>query len=273
MEIQLTDLLTLGKPTLYKLHLARFNGADQPLDVFLRSRADWDGWNAWRGTKNDFSRPFIFSLIDFYREKDTWLFGGVYEVLSRSVVVRGHGYEIAALPGFEPFVGRLKVRLKRPKRGRAFNFENHFPGMTVGEILPVPYSGEPFRGYDEIDIDFTTLESIIKLEKSDWRTALEHAKGVYLITDTSNGRRYVGSAYGGTGLWSRWQCYVQTGHGYNDDFCRIIRTSGINYARKNFRFTLLEHRTPKTDDVTIIAREQYWKSVLMTRSEYGYNKN
>jgi hypothetical protein len=48
------------------------------------------------------------------------------------------------------------------------------------------------------------LESIYAIQRPDWKTALEHAKGVYLITDTSNGKRYVGSAYGVTGIWSRW---------------------------------------------------------------------
>ncbi len=102
---------------------------------------------------------------------------------------------------------------------------------------------------------------------------MENAKGVYLITDTLNGKRYVGSAYGTTGIWSRWECYVKTGHGYNDELTWLINTSGIEYARKNFRFALLEHRTMKTDDNVVIQREQHWKSVLLTRSEFGYNKN
>jgi hypothetical protein len=29
----------------------------------------------------------------------------------------------------------------------------------------------------------------------------------------------------------------------------------------------------KTDDNTIIQREQYWKGVLLARGEYGYNRN
>jgi hypothetical protein len=83
----------------------------------------------------------------------------------------------------------------------------------------------------------------------------------------------VGSAYGGTGIWSRWACYIETGHGYSDELTNVIAMSGIEYARKHFRFALLEHRTMKTDDDVIIQREQYWKSVLLTRGEYGYNKN
>ena len=116
------------------------------------------------------------------------------------------------------------------------------------------------------------LETIFAIQRADWKAALENAKGVYLITDTSNGKRYVGSAYGMTGIWSRWACYIGTGHGNNDDLTRVIKENGIEYARKHFRFALLEHRTPKTDDNILIAREQYWKSVLLSR-QYGYNKN
>lgn len=29
----------------------------------------------------------------------------------------------------------------------------------------------------------------------------------------------------------------------------------------------------KTDDLLIILREMYWKDVLLTGGEYGYNKN
>jgi len=166
----------------------------------------------------------------------------------------------------------LKLSLRRPGRIRAFNFENYYPTLRVSEILRRQYTGEAFCGYDQIDVSFSMLETIFAIQRADWKAALENAKGVYLITDTSNGKRYVGSAYGTTGLWSRWACYIGTGHGYTDELTRVIKENGIEYARKNFRFALLEHRTPKTDDNILIGREEYWKSVLLSR-QYGYNKN
>lgn len=273
MNIHLSQLYPVARPEQYKLHLACWNGRDQPLDVFVRSRIEWDGWNTWRGMKDDFSRDFIFALIDFYPEKDRWLFGGAYRVLSRKPIDRAHSYEVEVLEESQPFIGRMKISLKRPSRAKALNFENHYKDLVVAEITPTPYAGEAFGGYDQIDVGFRTLETIFTIQRPDWKAALENAKGVYLITDTSNGKRYVGSAYGVTGLWSRWACYVGTGHGYNDELTRVIAKSGIGHARQYFRFALLEHRTMKTDDNVIIQREQYWKSVLLTRGEYGYNKN
>jgi hypothetical protein len=253
--------------------LASWNRHDQPLDVFVRDRDEWDEWNMWRGKRDDFRRASIFALIDFYPQKDRWLFGGAYRVISRKPINDSHSYTIEHLPEYEPFVGRLKIALKRPGRARAVNFENHYTGLIVSEILPEPYTGESFHGYDDIDLGFPMLENLISQQRPDWKTALENTKGVYLITDTSNGKRYIGSAYGVAGIWSRWECYIGTGHGYNDELTAIINRNGLDYARKNFSFALLDYYSMKTDDDTIIKREQYWKRILMSRGQYGYNKN
>ena len=273
MNILLPQVLPIAQPERYKLHLACWNGIDQPLDVFVRSRTEWDGWNRWRGIRNDFNRDYIFSIIDFYPEKNRWLFGGAYRVLSRNPVDNTYSYEIELMKESHQFIGRMKFLLKRPARAKAVNFEKHYQNLIVTEISSAPYSGEVFPGYEQINIGFPMLEAIYAIQRQDWRTALENIKGVYLITDSNNGKRYVGSAYGDTGIWSRWACYVETGHGYNDELTKLIAKSGIEHARKNFSFALLEHRAMKTDDKIILEREQYWKNILLTRGVYGYNKN
>jgi hypothetical protein len=273
VDILLSRVCGINNPDDFKLHLACWNGLNQPLDVFVRDRKEWDGWNSWRGRRNDFSRPFIFSLIDYYPERDIWLFGGVYRVISRRPEDNAHSYEIERVPEYEALKGRLKIKLKRPGRAKAVNFEKHYDQLVVAEILPEPYSGEAFSGYDWVDLGFSMLENLIKQDRTDWKTALGNAKGVYLIADTSNGMSYVGSAYGSTGIWSRWACYAGTGHGHNDELSALIKRNGKDYARKNFRFTLLEYCDMKTDDQTVLNREQHWKRVLLTRSPHGYNKN
>lgn len=272
-NLYLRQVFPIVNPDQFKLHLACWNGENQPLDVFVRDRSEWDDWNRWRGLRDDFSRSYIFSLIDFYPEKDRWLFGGAYRVLSRKPQNRAHSYEIELLPDSLPFIGRLKLGMRRPGRAKAVNFENHYKDIVVVEIAQSPYSGEAFPGYEHIDIAFPTLETIFAMQRPDWRAALGNVKGVYLISDVSNGKRYVGSAYGDTGIWTRWACYVQTAHGYNDELVDLVAKNGKEYARANFRFALLEYRPMKTDDKAIIEREQYWKGVLMSRGEYGYNRN
>ncbi|MDB4380672.1 GIY-YIG nuclease family protein [Mariniblastus sp.] len=273
VDIPLSRIVQITNPECYKLHLACRSEEGQPLDLFVEQHESWVNWNRWRGTRDDFSREFIFSLIDFYPQRDTWLFGGAFRVLSRNGKVNSLGYEIETVADLSPFVGRLKISLKRPARGRAFFLENHYSDLIVTEILAETHSGESFPGYDKIDLSFPALENLVKRQRPDWKSALENTKGVYLITDTSNSKRYIGSAYNDSGIWSRWQCYADTGHGFNDELTKLIAELGIEYARENFRISLLEYCSMKTDDRDVISRESYWKNVLLTRGKYGYNKN
>ena len=273
MSIPLQDILPITSPKDYKIHLASWNTLYQPLDVFVRDREEWKEWNTYRSKRDDFNRRYIFSLIDFYPERDIWLFGGVFEVLSRSPEPRAHSYEVQLTPTAKEFIGRLKLHFKRPSRGRAIRLETYYPELRVTELLREPYSGEAFCGYENINHDFSTLEPIFKSDRPDWKAALGSVKGVYLITDKSNGKRYVGSAYGDDGIWARWTCYMETGHGHNDDLTRVIQEKSLAYARKNFRFALLEYRPARTDDHIVLEREAYWKEVLLSRGKFGYNKN
>ena len=271
--IKLTDILEFQNPNDYKVHLATWNGKNQPLNVFVSDLDKWENWNSYRSNKDDFNRKFIFSLIDFYHEPEIWLFGGCYEVVKRLNRTNAKGYEVELTNQFRPFTGRLKVRWKRSGRAKSRKLENCLEQFEVSALLPETYTGEVFCGYENINHDFHVLENIFQAGKPDWKAALGNVKGVYVITDRTNGKRYVGSAYGDSGIWSRWSCYMGTGHGHNDELTRLITREGMDYARTNFQFSLLEYRPMKTDDRDIIAREVYWKRVLMSHGEFGYNKN
>lgn len=271
MDIPLNKILPIENLGEYKVHFAVWNGNDQPLDVFVRDPEEWKRWNSHRGIRDDFSRKFIFSLIRYYHhsDKDKWLFGGIFEVVARN----DDSYSVKLVELHQEYVGRLLIHHPGPgARGRAFFLEKYFNDMKVAQILEKPFEGEDFCGYENVELGFSQLEAIINRHKLDWKSALENVKGVYLIVDRSNGKMYVGSAYGDSGIWSRWACYIGTGHGWNDEFTKIINTNGIEYARENFYFSILEFRSMRTDDQTIIDREQYWKRALQTIS-FGYNKN
>jgi hypothetical protein len=208
--------------------------------------------------------------MEFYPLSDCWLFGGVFKVLERS----NAKYAIEEVPAFEKYEGRLLLSFHRYQglRGRAFKLENHIANLEVTELLPKRYSGEAFCGYENINHDFHVLEAIFRVQRPDWRAALGNLKGVYLICDKSNGRKYVGSASGGEGIWARWACYLGTGHGGNDELVSLIQEKKIDYARSNFTFSLLEIMTPTTPDEVVLRRESHWKRVLLTRT-HGYNRN
>jgi len=273
VSIKLSEILSIETPSEFKIHLASWNGSDHPLDVFVSSKERWKDWNSWRSEKDDFNRSYIFSLLEYYHEPNTWLFGGVYEVIERLNKSRDIGYKVELTEKFKPLIGRLKLKWLRTGRAKSRRLENCINEFEVSEIFKEEYTGAVFCGYERINHDFHILESIFLSGKQDWKAALENVKGVYLIMDKSNGKKYIGSAYGGSGIWSRWSCYVGNGHGHNDELTKLIKEQGKDYARKNFKFALLEYRPMKTDDNDIIARECYWKEVFLSRGSFGYNKN
>ena len=269
MTILLRDIWSFPSPQNYKLHFARWNGKNQPLEVWARDKGEWQGWQEYRPGRDDFNRPYIFSLIQFYHETDIWLFGGIFHVLQR----HDDHYEVELSEDGAGFRGRLKLRSPYRNRTTRVNFENHYPDFEVQEILREPYSGRSFPGYEEIDLSFEELETLVRNDRPDWKAALESVKGVYLITDITTGKRYVGSAYGDQGIWSRWCSYVSSGHGGNIELRALAVDPELEYCRKSFRFALLEHRPKLATDEAIVARASFWKRILLTRGDYGLNRN
>ena len=269
MSISISDIWPISNLSDYKLHFARWNGDTQPLDVWVRDKNEWQGWQEYWPKRNDFNRPYIFSLMQFYHEEDTWLFGGVFRVLG----LKQDRYEVQLCDEGKGFIGRLKLHTPYRERSTRVNFENHFANFTVSEILREAYTGRSFPGFDGIDISFAELETLVRNDRADWKAALESIKGIYLLTDTKTARRYVGSAYGTEGIWSRWCTYIATGHGGNVKLRSLIKEPSLDYCRAHFRFALLEHRFSQTPDDVILKRETFWKGILLTRGEDGLNRN
>lgn len=148
--------------------------------------------------------------------------------------------------------------------------------LEVLQILPSPFGGIDFPGYDNVNLTFHELEEIILRQKRDWIKALENQKAIYLISDKSNGKLYVGSATGDNGmLLQRWSAYIENGHGGNIELKAITEDplQGLVHVKQNFSYAMLENYNARVDKNFILKRESWWKSALKTRAPFGYNIN
>ena len=277
LSILLSEILLIDNPKEYKVHFGTWNGTHHPLDLWVKNSANWLAWQEWRGKRARWTRRYIFSLMQMHHEGvGRYLFGGIFEVLGTD---ENH-HEVRMADTGEQFIGRLKIDSPYRQRKSDVMLEKHYgPAssypMTVAEILPTRYTGRSFPGYQTIHISFAELEGLIGNSRMDWKSPLASVKGVYLITDRSTNERYVGSAYGDAGIWSRWESYVHSGHGGNKGLRDVLgRQEGdpIDYCRRHFQFALLEYVPADTPDDAILARENWWKQVLLSRT-FGLNRN
>lgn len=271
--ILLRSLIGDLDPAACKLHCAVWNGHDHPIDVLARSWEDWVGWNRWRGPRDDFNRQFIFSLARDRENLSHWLFGGIFEVVGRRPMPGEGSFDIKLRDDMMgAFIKRLVVQFKPSGREVRLNMETHLDQIEVVSILEQPYAGEAFPGHDRINHTLGDLEVAVRQDWHDWRGALQHMKGVYVIHDQETGKPYVGSACGDTGIWARVCQYVDSLHGGNTALRELVGQKGPEYARTNLRFALLEFWSMRTADEHVLARESYWKEVLLSR-KFGLNRN
>jgi hypothetical protein len=98
-----------------------------------------------------------------------------------------------------------------------------------------------------------------------WRAALSEWRGIYYIFDASDGKGYVGSAYGSANILGRWLNYALSGHGGD----KLLRKRDP----KCFRFSILQRVSPDMDVNDVIRLEGTWKERLHTRQPHGLNDN
>lgn len=250
----------------YKVHFATGTKYNNPLNAFFNNKfQDWQEWQS----KRNFEREFILSFI--YYEPNLWLFAGIFKSVSSDWVDDHYIYTTEQMDMAEEFIGRLVVRFEKDFRASYLKLENHYERFLVSEILRERIAVMQFLGYENVNIKFEDLKSVFYSNEVTWKTALENAKGIYLITDIKNGKHYVGSAYGEEALWTRWMQYANTGHGGNAELRQLLKVKGDDYV-KYFRFSILEIRDKTTNTDEIIRRENHWKEILLTR-EFGYNQN
>ena len=261
-------LLPSLRPEEVKLHLATWNGTDDPLDVYVAG--DFDAWQAHQ-TKPNFSRPNVVALIGL-PERSQWLFAGVFAVAGRpnALPKGGYRYSMREEDATKELSGRLVVTFERPGRQSYLNAGRWLQSLTVSSIRPERYQIAEFAGYTKVHVSFETLKAIVRQQQPSWKSALSAVGGVYVIADAATGKLYVGSATGMGGFWGRWLEYAATGHGGNVRLRELGKAPGEPLG--GLHFSILETADTRTSQAEIEAREQFWKTVLLTRM-HGLNAN
>lgn len=273
-KIRLNDLLRLSEDGDIKVKFSKHNGYSDPIDDYLidpeQANIDWLGW---RGKRADFRVGQIVLL--FMRLKSGLeLLTSIRRITNDTGIAESHAYSSEELEEYRQYCGRIVLEPPNPPIGLKYIqfYSSVVDRLFVHEILPERFSGQTFPGMNSIRIRLGELKALNEHNRQDWILPLSSQKGIYLITDTETNERYVGSAYGESGIWQRWMSYIYTdGHGGNVELIKLFKEKGTEYTIKNFEYTVLETFGFSTDDKTIINRENWWKETLHTRQELNKN--
>jgi hypothetical protein len=267
--ILLNDILNLTNEEIVNTKV-RFNQSDSidfnPIELFKeKDKRLYEGqfWN-YSKTKSFKEGQIAIGLIRV--EYDKWLLFDISLITKDYNLYNAAGYEYQTIEKYKKFFGRVIIKFKNKSQNMIRRAESVINECEVYEIIDDTFDDDNFPGYENVDLSWFDLKRIV--EKKDWKTALESQKGVYLITDISTGKRYVGSAYGEEMLLGRWKHYVYSGHGGNKD----LKELEFSYIQQNFRYSILEIYKSTVDDKIIINREHFWMRILLSRyKSFGYN--
>lgn len=251
--------------------------------LFKEDETEWEQINAWK-TKHPNNNlnhaDYLLAFAQYYPYgPEYFIFGGLYKIKKIEPEVFDEvGYELTLMDDYKEYRKRLIVKLKKPIGRDLYNrlYKNIQDTLEpeVYEIAPNTKLGH-FPGYQNVTLSHPQMQQIISRNEPSWKQALMNVKGVYVITDLSNGKLYIGSASGNTdGIWQRWSDYanIENLTGGNKLLNEIKLDKGKDYIINNFQYSILEIFDTKTKVDTIINRENYWKNVFCTR-KYGMNFN
>ncbi|WKN41709.1 GIY-YIG nuclease family protein [Tunicatimonas pelagia] len=265
MDILLNDILQLSEIENTKVKFNVSNGVKDPIDIFKENREELLQWQFWNSSKRSYYEGQVtigFVLIENYK----WLLFDISRITKDLNKFNQVGYEYQTIREYEKYFGRIVIEFKENTRQVIRKAESVIDKCKVVQILESTFDDDLFPGYENVYLSWQDLKRV--LHKNVWKTALENQKGVYLITDSSNGKMYVGSAYGTNMLHGRWSQYLNNGHGGNEGLKKL----SFDHIKSNFYYSILDIYKSTIEDNIIIKRESWWKKVLGSKT-FGYNEN
>jgi hypothetical protein len=183
---------------------------------------------------------------------------GFTEESSRSSIL---WFDLVLTDFYAHWKGKLIVRwppLDKNWYRWAYRPNNEMPVLAILEESALDAA---MPEWDAIDLTWVELGVL----PTQWKSRLSEWRGIYYIFDISDGKGYIGSAYGEYNLLGRWSNYAARGHGGN----RLLQQRDP----RNFRFTILQRVSPDMEAHDVIRLESSWKQRLHTRKPYGLNDN
>ena len=256
-----------------KVKFNQHNGYNDPMELYLQEPDTVNTqWLFWR-TKQRYFNVGQIAICLLKLSYDTWLLTTIKRVTKELGVYDGINYEGEELEEYRQYYGRVIIKYHKTAQTQGMFYSTVQKDLEVLQLLPAAFDGEEFPGYDNVRLSYLQLATIIQRRKQSWVAALENQKAVYLITDTSNGKLYVGSATSDKGmLLARWSSYVENGHGGNKELIALVREKGLEYVQQYFQYSILENYNARIDDHVVLKRESWWKETLQSR-KFGYNDN
>lgn len=251
-------------------------------DLLLEDKPEWIEMNAYKTKQpnNNLNKAkYLLAFAQYYPYgPNYYIFGGMYKVeIIDENIENDIGYNLTLMDDYKEYIKRLIIKLERPIGWDIYNkkFESVQKSLNpeIYELAPSTKLGT-FPGYNSVKLSHKDLQRIVNNDEPSWKNALSNVKGIYVITDKSTGKLYIGSASGNAeGIWQRWSNYADiknlTG---GNKFFEELKDIDNQYIIDNFSYSILEIFDMRTKQEDILNRENFWKDVLKTR-EFGMNRN
>ena len=244
-------------------------------DVFVRRRSVFERYQSSHygpATATLRKRPFTLSFVG--QEDGTCVFAALYAV--RDIGPRDPA-EIDADPDVVALRDEfgLDYDVRTDQTFFALTPRPEMAEFSGRLVIAPPRTRAYVRLAENLDAEVLALsrESLFDAPITDWRklvlsgpelrvigpraaARLAEWRGIYMITDDSDGARYVGSAYGETNLLGRWQAHVARDQGV---------TAMLQHRDPvDFRFAILERVSPDMPAEDVIRLERTWMDRLHT---------
>jgi hypothetical protein len=289
-KLYLNNLLNL-KPTQIAnakivLNMTQGKGKESCLEAWLKSNKDkrdvsFSYWSNYGKQKNFHIGNLVFGFVK--------ISGNRYLLITVGRITNVPDNDFCSfdpLQEYKGFLGRLIIELDKGNTYAryVFNLSTYIESCEVVQILQSEYGSTPFPGFENMNLDYVTLR--LNIDYDEWKYPLSYVKGIYMIFDISNGKKYIGSAYGAQGIYGRWKEYLENGYDESEEESGIYYPNkqlkqivndpsrGINYIKNNFIYSILEVLPTSYSNEKVIEREKHWKMVMHTiNTPFGYNSN